>query len=424
MQGVSSLFEMFQRYFEADIMVPILIAAVPWLLGNLSKKQKLFLTGILFLLVVLFNGLTFWIMERIGESETYYRFFWVLPFGCLVSGLILKIWEQLRETWQKAVFVLIACLMFFLYSDVQPEQWKPRDLYYLPEETMAIADMIKADSDGKVLVRVFDYSKATYGIREYNANIVLVDDGGENALDDIFKQNLVNVTGRLINAVILNNNIEYVYVEKEKTDAQMALMAGGASFVGETDAHRIYDFALEKLEPIYNKVIYSGSATEVWGMEFTSVPGVSKEVSFLYEPDGNVWTLDEQLEKKEKCFNEEKEYEAIDFGEFTLCMIDNNNADIQAETLVAFEKLLEQKKPIILLLRKPVSDGVIMVDKAADADMQKLEELILAEESPILSVYATGYEKAYRGKLPNGGMQCVCIPTIDGGSVILTIKGE
>ena len=237
-------------------------------------------------------------------------------------------------------------------------------------------------------------------------------------------KNLINVTGRLINAIVLNNEIEYIYVEKEKTDAQMALMAGGASFVGETSFHRIYDFALEKLEPIYNKVIYSGNVTEVWGMEFTSVPGISKEISFLYEPNGNVWTLDEQLEKKENCYNEEKEYQAIDYGEFILCMIDNSDISIQERTLTEFEKILNQNKPIILFLQKPVSDGVIMVNEVTDANMQKLEELILAEDSSILSVYATGYENAYRGKLPNGGMQCVCIPTIDGGSVYITIKGE
>lgn len=246
MQDVNSIFELFQRYFQYDIIIIIVTAFIPWLIEGLSKKQKLFLSGILLFVVLIFNGVVFGLMEKLGEEETYYRILWILPFPCVFACAVIKVWEKLKHNGQKATFVLLAVMMVFLYSNVLWDNWKPENLYYLSEETMQLADIIREDSnDGRV--NLFDYSELSYGIRQYNARIVLVDDGVENTLYNIFHYNM-DIGEIIVASAVRNNQIEYVYFEKAKKNAQKAVEDVGAYYVGETEGYYIYRFDLEEIE--------------------------------------------------------------------------------------------------------------------------------------------------------------------------------
>lgn len=246
MQGVSSIFELFQRYFQYDIITIIVIAFLPWLLKKFSKKQKLFLSGILLFTVLFFNGAVFWLMEKLGEEETYYRILWILPFPCVFACAVIKVWEKLKHNGQKAAFVLLAVMMVFLYSNVLWDNWKPDNLYYLSEETMQLADIIREDSND-TRVNLFDYSDLTYGIRQYNAKLVLVDDGVENALYNMIYYNM-DIGEIIVASIVRNNQIEYIYFEKTQENAQKAVEDVGAYYVGETEEHYIYRFDLEEIE--------------------------------------------------------------------------------------------------------------------------------------------------------------------------------
>ena len=424
MQEVGTLLEVFQRYFAQDIVFVVIIAALPWLVKEFSKSQKLFLSGIIFGILLLFNTLTFWVMKVVGEGETYYRFLWALPCGCIVAVLAIKIWEQLQEKWQKAALLIVCGVAAFLNSSVNPGEWAPRDLHYLSEETMLIADMIEMDSDNKVLVNLYDYSDAIYGIRQYDGNLVLVDDGVEDVLKSVFAQNDGHVAGRIVSSTIVNSQIEYVYIEKEKENAQMALLAGGAVYVGETNEHRIYRFDLTEQEVIYNAARVGFGDIRLHGVEYAAISEVSAPINFIFFADGSVTLLNEKYEMTDIGFKNENEWQELELAEFYICSVDNSDGAISKDTLEQFEKISEQEKPIVLLLAKPLDDGQMELDAISDQNLQRLQQLILAEDTNVCTIFSRGYVTNWRSKLENGIVQCVCISEEIPKNTLVTIKGE
>lgn len=424
MQEVGSLLEVFQRYFAQDMVFMVVVAALPWLVSELSKKQKLFFSGIILGTLLLFNEVTFRVMKFVGEDETYYRFLWVLPCGCMVAVLVIKIWEQLKEKWQKIALIIVAGVVTFLNSNVNPGAWLPRDLRYLSEETMLIADMIEKDSDNKVLVNLYDYSDAIYGIRQYDGNLVLVDDGVEDVLKSTFEKNDGHVAGRILISAIVNNQIEYVYIEKEKEDVQMTLLAGGASYVGETNAHRIYRFDLQEQETIYNVARVGFGEIRLSGIEYTTIPEVDNPISFIFYADGSVSLLNEKYEMTDIGFGNEKQWNELELEDVYICALDNSDGTISQETWKRFETVNEQGKPIVLLLAKPLPDGQMELPANTDKNLSKLQELVKSEKSNVRVIFSRGYREFWRSELADDIVQCVCILEENPKNTLVTIKGE
>jgi len=424
MQEVGSLLEVLQRYFEQDIIVILIIAALPWLVESFSKKQKLFLSGVAVGILLLFNAITFWLMSKLGENETYYRFFWALPCGCILAFLLIKLWEEFKEKWQKGAFALILVIAAFMHSDINISNWIPRDLWYLSEETMQLAELIAEDSGKATRTYLYDYSDLTYGIREYDANIILVDDGVENALYFMFAVEDGNTAGRIICSVVINNNIEYVYLEKEKEIAQRALVAGGALYVGETTGHRVYKFDLEEMQAAYNVALGARDDVRVWGIEYMDMEENTTTDRFIYYTDGGVQLVDENIEFINKGLSGEEEYQVLDLGEYYICTIDNSNGMVSTSTVEQFEDLNRKGKPIILLLTNPLPDGKMDLPEITDVNMLQLQKQILDEDTMVCKIYAREYIYPWRSQFENGVEQCVCLATDSTGNTIITVRGK
>lgn len=411
MQEVGSLLEVLQRYFKQDIIVMMIIAALPWLIKSFSKKQKLLLSGVVVGILLLFNSITFWFMNKLGENETYYRFFWALPCGCILAFLLVKLWELLKDKWQKVAVVLILAILAFMHSDTNISSWMPRDLWYLSEETMQLAELIEADSNNDIRSYLYDYSDLSYGIREYDANIIFVDDGAEKAFDNMFANNEGNVIGGIVCAVAINNNIEYVYIEKEKEDAQMSLMAGGASFVGETNAHKVYRFDLDEMQVVYDLSVSEEDNIEIFDSEYAHIPVEGVLNRFVYSADGNLVMLNEDNEKMNVRIAGDEVFEVLDLEKYYICSIDNPDGYVSAEVMEQFELLNQEGKPIVLFLSNSLSEDT----------MRPLEKSVLSEETKVSAVFVRGYDEVWRSKLPNGIVQCGCTVYMD---TAIVVKGE
>lgn len=423
MQEVSSLWEMLELYFQSDIVLTVIVAALPWLLKSLSKKQKIYLSCILFGLVLCFNGAVFWLMSKLGETETYYRLLWILPLGCVLAAVLIKLWETLRDKRQKILCAFVLGIAFFVYNSGTLDDWTKPDLYCLSEETMEVADFIDRHS-GYELAKVFDYSEAVLGIRQYNANMILVDETVDSSFNFMFKYNLGNTSGLIVNAMVYNVGMEYICLEKEKNVSQMALLSGGAVLAGETENYFIYYFDPEEIEKMWYATDNWNLEAPITGVEYATLSGVEELVRFVYYADGHITLLDETLEPVESYMTEDAEFKSVEFEEFIVCAIDNEEGRVTAETVEKYEEMASLNKPVILLLRTPIEGGIPDLDKPTEENMQRLQRRIMAGDSPVAAIYTTGYYKTYKELLDNRIMQCVCIPTDASMGVVINVKGE
>ena len=423
MQEVNSLWEMLGHYFQSDIVFSVIIAALPWLIKDISKKQKIYLGCILFALMLCFNEGVFFLVTQLGEGETYYRLLWILPLGCIFAVVLIKIWDEIKDKWQKLLYILILGVAFFVYSSGTLNSWTKTDLYCVSAETMLVADIIDEHSGHKP-VNVLDYSEALLGIRQYNANMILVDETVDSSFDFMFKYNLGNTSGLIINATIYNLKVEYICLEKEKNVSQMALLSGGAVLAGETENYFIYYFDPEEVEKMWYATEDWNLEVPITGVEYATLPGVEVPARFVYYADGHITLLDEALDPVESYMTEDAEFKSVEFEEFIVCAIDNEEGCVTAETVEKYEEVVNLNKPVILLLRVPMVGGIPNLEKPEEGNLIRLERKIMAGDSPVVAVYTTGYYKANKELLNKRVMQCVCIPTNAQMGVIINVKGE
>ena len=423
MQEVNSLWEMLQRYFQSDVVLTVIIGVFPWLLKSLSKKQKIYISGILIALVLCFNKLVFWMMNKVGEGETYYRLLWILPLGCIFSIILIKIWDILRTSYQKILYVFILCIGFFIYSSGTIDDWLKPDLYCLSEETLEVADMIDAHSHYET-AKVLSYSDIITGIRQYNANMILVDETVDSSLGFMFKYNLGNVSGLILSAQIHNLGVEYICFEKEKNISEMALLSSGATLIGETENYRICYYDEEEQNKIWEAIGTWELEMPITGLEYVTLPGIDSMTRFGYYADGHITLVDESLEAIESYMTETSEIKFVEFQEYVVCAVDNADGSVSEETVAIYEEIIKQNKPIILLLSKPIPSENLVLEKSEDSNWMELQQKIMAEDSLVAAIYTTGYHTANKELLEDRIMQCVCIPTDARMGVLINVKGE
>ena len=423
MQEVGSVLEMIRRYFEGNLILPIIFIVLLCFIKDFSKKQKKYILSIVIVLFLLFNPLVFKLMEKVGEEETYYRLIWMIPFGCILAGGIIRVWESFQTKRQKLLFVGIVGVTVFLYTPNSLFDWSNASVSCMPEEVIALADVITEDA-GEAEVSLFLNSDDVETIREYNAKILLVDDGPEDVFAFMFQHNLGNITGENVNAVIANTGIEYVYVEKEKNISQMALMSGGGMFAGETEHYYVYRFDLEGARELRSTIWGIEDGTPIGGIEYVTVPDVQEQIRFMYYGDNHIALVDDELMVQEIYLTDELEYQTEEFEEFVICAIANGSGTVSAETIEQFIALKKKEKPIILLLEAAIPDGKMELEETSNVNMKALQDEILKEDSSVVAIYASGYYKTYKSMLENGLMQCVCIPTESDVRVVITVRGQ
>lgn len=239
--------ERYELYFASNALVILAAIGLLWWSRNQCQRRKLIIY-ISLLFLAIFNDLVYrLVIVRIGETETYYRFLWILPVNVMAAYLVIEVVSMLKGWKRGAILVILAG---FLMANAMPgiSSWTtlPTNVYQLDDEVIEIADMIDAHSGGKrVNVIDSDYT-AIWHMREYDDNIIYLgwwDEGIRTILGreaDYYEKSVVQ-------EAICTSAARYIIVRNSFENANKSLQDADVELIGQTQNYNVYYTDLDQL---------------------------------------------------------------------------------------------------------------------------------------------------------------------------------
>lgn len=180
----------------------------------------------------------------------------------------------------------------------------------------------------------------------------------------------------------------------------------------------------------------------------------SLKVPYVYTPGNHDWTFPweymtekgktEYLSRLQPYMGNDTTLHSYDFGEFIVVSVDNSKGQVNAEALARYKEILEEGKPVIVLVHVPFltqsvltkarqvwNNGVVIGGGNyggiyPDKISEEFVQLTAAEDSPVAAVLA-GHVHFYDKDVIDGERDVVQIvgdAGFHGSAVHLTIKGK
>jgi len=413
MQGIESFIDALSLYVTNNVLVVVFLIAAIYILKKSSQRQRKYFVAVAVISILLvFNGITFAIVKRMGEDTTYYRFFWICPIVLVSAYLVVELlFEAAVKKIQKICLLAVFGVMLFVNYGQSFSGWTnlPSNIYQIDDDIVQLGDLVDEKSGGKrTFLLVNEYVSAH--IREYNANIIINPDG-MLYLNPIVNGNNINYASRYVMTFLASNWSEYIAVEKEKIGTNRLFQSIGCEKIGVTDTFNLYYYNYPihwEEEALWEKAeemsLYISS-------EYINVPGLKDEKDYLYVTDLWINTPKEQKQAIINLANElqvealiingssentnfteeflEKELEGLkvpyiynnkgpqclEEEEFAIvCMRIEEYSDKEYEE---FKGYLSLEKPVILVTGE---------QEYAKDEKNVYMELVLSESSPVIEI--------------------------------------
>lgn len=374
------------KYFADTVILPVFAIAIMWILRKWNKDRR---TAALLVAVasvlVLYNGVTYAVAERFGETNTYYRFFWICPVVIITSMFVVELLFKMDKK-QKLLFSGIMIVGVCFFSSKALVEWTklPENIYQLDSDVIQIADIIMDLEDGE-FTTIVDNGDIKETIRQYDSRIGFTELGEEDLKYMLSGKN-TNYIGYYSILQLWQNNPDYVVLKKDKPVISKLVESIGLQSVAESDNYYIYkvdgkaignDIALmDKYE--YGQSIYSN-------LEYIQIEKINDAFEMIYLADfgsddneqiyykalesvkeaqpgcvivnsqlsqNSDWyvKMQSELEQLEiPCYYNDEEIQIIEEKEFVICMI-NNKEEVTEDTIKKFEEVNANGRPVILVL--------------------------------------------------------------------------
>ena len=168
MDGVNRVWKVVQQYNGQSIIPIIILIGILFLVVR-EKKNTNYLIVYLGVLLLTFNEVTYYLIRKLGEGMTYYRFLWMIPMVIISAYVIMKLFEMIDSRKRKVFAAGICALCFAMTSGISMQQFFqfPENIYQMPQNTVDVCDIIEKDRQEKSPVTVLADNSIMYGIREY-----------------------------------------------------------------------------------------------------------------------------------------------------------------------------------------------------------------------------------------------------------------
>ena len=240
MQDSGSFFNVCKEYFANTAILPLFVMAVVWLWmkWNTEKKHLFFIAGIISILGI-FNVATYHIVNRLGEGETYYRFFWMCPIVLFTAMTLGDVLISVKKE-QRIMLGVVAVVGLFVLSSRPITNWIniPENIYQVDDDVIEVSDAIMELTDGASTM-IFDNNNLRNEMRQYNAKIGYTEAEAET-LSTMLHMNDVNYLGREAMYCMWYNNARYIVADKKKSFARRLVETVGLECVVETENYYIY----------------------------------------------------------------------------------------------------------------------------------------------------------------------------------------
>ena len=289
MVNAENILEVIQRYFvDTAIVVPAIIALL-FLVKNAEKKYKCYAVMLGIAALLLFNDITYRIVLRLEEADTFYRFLWIIPVTILCGYLVIEIWSILIEKKQKIAYVVVLLVIVFGNYKPSMNNWLnfPENVYQIPNEQMEAAEILVANQRSW-RPTFWDDGTLTDGIREYDATIMIQLETNDY-MEAMIRNKVINEKGSVLREGLITKEIDSIGIKKEYLLAQKLMESAGARLMGETESSYLYRFEfreamkrMEELKSFYNEAIIHINE------EYISVAGQVESVEMLYLTDMHI----------------------------------------------------------------------------------------------------------------------------------------
>lgn len=140
---------------------------------NKAIKLALAFTSAAMVLLFFFPPVTYVFFNVFEESDTYYRFIWMIPTSVVSAYATIRILEMFKHKWLKVVLgtVAMVCVMIGgnLVYDL-PVFFKATNIYQMPEQVVEICDAVRIP--GREVSIIFPDELLQYP-RQYDATMVM-----------------------------------------------------------------------------------------------------------------------------------------------------------------------------------------------------------------------------------------------------------
>lgn len=431
MNGADSVLEVVQKYYNGSIVLVLAGIFAIMYFGRTAKEKKAYMIALCICLCLLFNDISYWLIKKIGEEDTYYRFLWIMPCLILCGLLAMEVFEKLQSKYQKIMMIVVCAVVFFLYgSDNVGKFFKlPENIYQIPQRIVDICDIIEADRpEGKSVV-VFAEDGVLDGAREYNANINGVVEGDVEYLEIMMDANDSNMMGTLLKVIIKLAKIDYIVVANEDNAFRAAMMSAGCTVVGDTGEYMILNTHLQEIIEIFERFDAHEFPAEIETYYDENVyVGTGGVYEFVYYPDNHIALVDNETGKNTHLLTEDVEYQQVEYDDFIICAINTDDDFIESVTVEKIKQVSVGEKKVILLVTNPIyQEGIVKQEgamlfgeelTAGETNATELVELVTAEENSIVAVFSCGMVEYSKRMLNENVWQCVCEADNNLGTVI------
>lgn len=255
-------------YFGSWFWVLLCLASLVCLFvrQDMSAKRKMFLWAG-FSIVFMYNRFSMYVITRVVEKATYYRFLWLIPGALVIAGALYALLGSLRNRMVAAVlFIAFFVLLWRTQSSffTLESSHKPANIYELEEDIFGLEEIISADKDEKS-PRVAMPSLVQMEYRTYDASVQnairkevyqTMGDHGYICRSKNRRRQEEYRLGALLDGKRMDQKdrirgaLEYLHtdyvVSQRNPEAIQVLEATGLQSVGETGAYVVYRFPNHK----------------------------------------------------------------------------------------------------------------------------------------------------------------------------------
>lgn len=410
MQDSGSFFNVCKEYFSNTAMLPLFVVAVVLLLKkwNVEKKYVCFIAIVVGVFGV-FNGVSYSVINKLGEGDTYYRFFWICPVALLVAGVLSELLMGIRRE-QRYSLLLMFVVLVFAFSSRPLTNWIniPENVYQVDDEVIEVADAVMELTGGDYTT-VIGNNNLRNELRQYNAKIGFTETEA-TGLSYILRGVNSNYLGIYLMQFLHANNSEFIVLEKDKLSVCNLIETAGLDCIAETENYFLYKMEYARIGEDLDYLI------DIWkrvecpvNMEYIAIEGIDNVSEFVYIADfGTIENetmyqdvineinnlepscviVNDKLSKNAGWYSDEKnsldeltvpyycnnaELQVIEQDGYKICLIDNTSG-ISSEILGAFENEIKNSVPIVLVLSKEISSE------------DEIYPLVTAEDSMVVGV--------------------------------------
>lgn len=321
MYNVSSIFDTITAYGGHTCYIILFAFCLTYCAFTLKQEKKKQMFCIMILSVVcLYNDGVRFLISKFTDLETYYRFLWMIPVIPMLAYCFVDIaFRENKGTKRWIAVILLLTVLFFggnsYFSDGCFQL--PENRYNIPDDVLAVCDLIKADQKTEHPVVVGDV-QVQLPIRTYDASFMWgisreaycailekKNDGEEYKTEAVVLQAVMD--GEVENVVKLREalealNIDYLIVKGEyEMDSSLEDVA--CEKIGDGGKYSVYRFDKEKAAEVTKLEELKNLNIET--VELV-IPSVIRDYTFLFIADNHVETESEENPEKVKEYAKER----------------------------------------------------------------------------------------------------------------------